>query len=365
MENILNCKDDNYCTSENDFFLLVQAGLGVSKGRPLSANPDWGCICKLAAQQSVIGIVADGINKIKNHYPAINVPQEYRRWYLTNVVDIDGRNSEIASLQSEICATLQKNDIRYFVVKGLSVAQCYPSPNLRTQGDIDILVPKNQFKESVSVLSARASNLEPFDEYLVHQGLWFGDIEVELHGSLHPKLGKIIDQVLDVNQAELFEGSLSFETFCAEYLFIHSLQHFHWTGLGIRQIMDWACWIRTNYNLIDWQRVSSDIIRMKLTKEWSIFECFVFKYLSISFGEAISRKETVIGEEQMLWESCKERGNMGKNKSSIVVRNFVKRNALVVWNILVQFNNMRKFSPHIRYNLMFVRFSVLFQQLGK
>lgn len=132
--------------------------------------------------------------------------------------------------------------IPYYTVKGISVAQYYPVPQLRTMGDCDLIVHESDKEKAKEILLSLG-----FEE---HTGEW-DDMEwhFEKQGldfELHHRL--LYDEAVNTEQEKAFADSardyvLEHEldvNFHFVYLLIHLKKHMLNRGVGIRQFMDLA-----------------------------------------------------------------------------------------------------------------------------
>ena len=354
-------RDNKYIPQEDrDFFILLRIGLWQRVEEELSPSPDWSYIYKLSCEQTVQGIVADGIGLYKTKFKC-NIPTDINEQFLSAVAQIVRRNHQINQKQAEINSLFDEQSIRYYVVKGQEAAKNYPKPMLRCSGDIDYLMPLDHLRLAQNLLTPLATSIEPYEEYLQHQGFMLGDIEVELHGALHPRLGKRIDRVLDRLQEELFDGTVSYDTFNAVYVLLHCLQHFHWSGLGLRQILDWTMLLATSKD-IDPARVQKAISDMRIKQEWSNFLCFCVKWLGMKTSLPGQNNSESIPAH--IWQHAKSGGNMGhhKEKKERIPNTFVRVSS--EWRRIIKtyFQN-RSLSPVISRNLVLVQFNEYRKQL--
>ena len=358
-------RDNRYILEEDrDFFILLRAGLWQKAEEPLSDAPDWEYIYTIACEQTVQGIVADGITIVKAAYgqgqfdtpfPTGEHWQETYDKFLSAVAQIVRRNHQINQKQAEINSLFDEQSIRYYVVKGQEAAKNYPKPMLRCSGDIDYLMPLDHLRLAQNLLTPLATSIEPYEEYLQHQGFMLGDIEVELHGALHPRLGKRIDKVLDRLQEELFDGTVSYDTFNAVYVLLHCLQHFHWSGLGIRQILDWTMLLATSRD-IDPARVQKSISDMHIKQEWSNFLCFCVKWLgmdtSMMYGSIPGSKH--IRLTSYIWNNVTEMGNMGHKRKNVDLSqmNYLFRHFFQWNNFIYDYLAHHRVTPYISKHML-------------
>ena len=188
---------------------------------------------------------------------------------------------------------------------------------------------------------------------------------MEIHGALHPRLGNRIDTVLDSLQDELFAGTVSYETFSCVYIFLHSLQHFHWRGLGIRQLTDW-CMLLTSGKDIDYNCVKETISRMGIQPEWDAFYVFCAEWLGLHPCKALQQfsSRNCFSSVAQIWQEAKEGGNMGhKHEVKAKSKNIIIRNILIWIRIFRTYFKHRSISPNASLAKLRQHFSDYCQQL--
>lgn len=356
--------DNRYIPAEDrDFFILLRAGLWQRIEGKLSSSPDWSYIYRLACEQTVQGIVADGISLYKAVHHC-NIPQDMDDKFMSAVAQIVRRNYTINQKQQEINRLFSDNRINYFVVKGQMIGKLYPRPMLRCSGDIDYLLPPADFRTAQNILTPLAISIDPYDQYLHHQGFMLDNIEVEIHGALHPHLGNDIDMVLDSLQEKLFAGTVSYDTFSCVYIFLHCLQHFHWSGLGLRQITDWAVLLATSQD-IDYHCVMDSITKMGIQQEWNTFYSFCTDWLDLQITRDLQHTcSDCTAAASQIWQEAKEGGNMGHNhKKTPRSANSIIRNTKAWIKILRLYFKHRSISPNVSKAILRLQFSEYRQRI--
>ena len=364
-------RDNKYIQQEDrDFFILLRIGLWQRVEEELSPSPDWAYIYRLSCEQTVQGIVADGIGLYKTKYRC-NIPTDINEQFLSAVAQIVRRNHQINKKQAEINSLFDRQSIRYYVVKGQEAAKNYPKPMLRCSGDIDYAIRIADFMSAQSMLMPLASFVHPYEEDKQDQSFEIYGVTVELHGNLHPSLGSRIDRAIDTLYDELFQGTTSYETFTTVYTFLHCLQHYHWTGLGIRQISDFAMLLAYSHERIDFARVNAAIIQeMRLPYEWKVFIRFCTDYLGMVPWYATKEQLEPIRQNKTLqslslWLACKSTGNFGHNHKTVHHTNFLIRNFIGVIGIFREYFRTRKVSPNLCQTLIGLRFNEYKKQLKR
>lgn len=162
--------------------------------------------------------------------------------------------------QREILDLLEARQIPCAVLKGTSVAYLYPHPELRTIGDIDILVDEENLDEACRAL--QADGFAPSYTAEKHLCLQKGAVWVEMHRmvSVFPESEKgrftkqtMTDALRHTQEAEI--GGVRFSMLSGAYqiiaLLAHMEQHLATSGIGLRQVCDWAVTAHALRNCFD------------------------------------------------------------------------------------------------------------------
>lgn len=151
--------------------------------------------------------------------------------------------------QREILDLLEMHQIPCAVLKGTSVAYLYPHPELRTIGDIDVLVDERKRDEACSIL--KEQGFVPAHSAEKHLCLQKGAVWVEMHRmvSVFPESEKgrfskqfMLEALRHTQTAEI--QGVCFPMLSGAYqiiaLLAHMEQHLATSGIGLRQVCDWA-----------------------------------------------------------------------------------------------------------------------------
>ena len=168
------------------------------------------------------------------------------------------------------CDAMEEAHIPFAIVKGYEIRELYPEPEIRTMGDVDVLIG-------------------PQDRMAVHQCMLdMGYTRSELGGNvwayhkdkisfeIHVKLasGNYWNHVDYEGYFEQFFSRLKIsEGTCRRYLsredhFIflcfHLAKHLSSSGAGIRMLIDIALYVKTYQNTMDWNYVWAEMKKIKL-----------------------------------------------------------------------------------------------------
>lgn len=275
------------------FFTLLRAGL---LGKDVQLAPygkiDFAAVLDLAEEQSVVGLIAAGIEHVVDVMPQKKDVLQF----IGRTVQLEQRNQAMNYFIAALVEKMRKAGIYTLLVKGQGVAQCYERPLWRACGDVDFFLSDDNYERAKAFLTPLASEVETEYKGSKHLGMTIGPWVVELHGSLRMGLPRRINDVLDEIKKETFCGGnvrtwdndgthvfmLGKEN-DAVYVFAHFFNHFYKGGLGLRQICDWCRLLWTYRETLDVKKVESLIRRMGLVSEWKAFAALAVFYLGLPF----------------------------------------------------------------------------------
>lgn len=314
------------------FIELVRAGLWEKEVRLLPfGDIDYSVILKLAEEQSIVGLVAAGLEHAKD----VKVPQEWALQFAGQTLQLEQRNKAMNAFLGELFVDLREANIYAILVKGQGVAQCYDKPLWRASGDVDILLSDSNYEEAKAFLLPKGEMTEPEEARKKHFAMRIGQWEVELHGTLYSGLSSRLDRVLDMLQDEICYGVKfrscmigNAQVFLPDanedvvYVFAHILQHFYKGGIGLRQICDWCRLLYTYKDSLNYGLLESRIRRSGLMSEWKAFGALAIEYLGypkdsmplLNVNDNLNANLKRKGDRIM--EFILEVGNFGHNRAN-------------------------------------------------
>jgi len=330
------------------FFELVRAGLWESQ-RPVpgftsqvSSDVEWEQVYRLAQEQSVVGLVAAGLERVKD----IKVPQTVALSFAGDVIQIEQRNKAMNVFVARLIEKLRENDIYAVLVKGQGIAQCYEQPLWRSSGDVDLLLSEDNYEKAKKVLLPLALSVEQEFVFLTHLGMTIDGWEVELHGSQRPRLTKRIDRAVDEVQGDVFYGGKvrswmngQTQVFLPApdedviFVFTHILHHYYQEGIGLRQICDWCRLLWTYREALNHGLLESRIKKMGLLTEWKAFGAYAVEYLGMPQDAMplYSSDKKWLKKAKRINDFVMEVGNFGHNRAKIIRGSLVGRKAASLW----------------------------------
>lgn len=277
--------------NQQAFFTLIQAGLWGKEVRLLPLGKiDFSQVLSLAEEQSVVGLVAAGIEQVRDTKVAkVDVIQ-----FIGQSLQLEQQNTAMNFFIGVIVDRMREEGIYTLLVKGQGIAQCYEKPLWRSCGDVDLFLDEENYKKAFAFLSPMAQSIDDEDPVFLHRGMTIDPWVVELHGSLRSGLGKRIDKGIDSIQDKTFKDERvrvwrngETDVFLPApdddviYVFSHILQHFFKGGIGLRQICDWCRLLWTYRNTIDKGLLEGRLKKMGLMSEWKTFATLVVEWLGM------------------------------------------------------------------------------------
>ena len=301
----------------------------------LLSDVDWNEVYQLAQEQSVQGLVLQGIETVQGSWLKVHgsplVPKVLLLQWIGEVQVIEQQNKEMNAFVAELIEKLRKNDIYALLVKGQGIAQCYEKPLWRCSGDVDLFLSDSNYKIAKRVLVPLASEVET--EYVgsKHLGMTIDGWVVELHGSLRVGLPNKINRVLDDIKTDTFNrgnmrswmnGRTQVLLLGKEndivYVFVHFFNHFYKEGVGLRQLCDWCRLMWTYRDEIDVKKIEGRIQEMGLVSEWKAFYNLASRYLGMpDFGSRLMVHDSRYDKKaDRIMEFILKSGNMGHKRGS-------------------------------------------------
>ena len=255
------------------FISLLRDYVNASEECSVNKTFDYELVYDLAKIHSLGGVFA----VIKNKY-SINFPKQISEKLDLMLAATVKQSVVWEYLYNEVSKALSDNEVTNIVVKGPVVKRYYPDPDLRSMGDLDLVVNIKDIPKAKNVMEKMGFKLEngSNDEYkYCRNGLY-----VELHEDLTSRnYGTGVNYKKEMQN--LFANTIDQNNYSTElteeyhliYLMLHTAQHLTGMGCGVRQILDIAFFVKNGNADLSVVRQIAD--ELKLTKfcETMFFVC--------------------------------------------------------------------------------------------
>ena len=251
-------------------YLLHILGCALQE-QPLKVLPDsdgfsWSALLQEATAQTVFPIFFDVLSGIQDQIPE-NFYQKCFDYTRRCVVG----NMRIEHAQSQLVGVLEQGQHPYVILKGESAAAYYPKPELRQLGDVDFLI----IPEQADDITAKMQELgyqhswEPGD---YHQVLCKPGAYLEMHmdvagmpeGTARQAVSDYLSTILEESRSMEREFG-TFQVPCEAHhgliLLLHMQHHVLAKGMGLRHIMDWACFVNQTWQMPFWEERLLPLLR--------------------------------------------------------------------------------------------------------
>lgn len=196
----------------------------------------------------------------------------------------------------ELSCTLSEAGIDHMPVKGWYLRELYPVMELRTFGDIDVLIRREDRKAVHTLMLSRGyavkTDWEPTYTYARGPELY------ELHTNL---MDASLDGRSDLpayfadawNHAQLRDGrcygpDLSFHFL---YTLVHLAKHLYGGGAGLRMYLDGALFIRHHNDALDWSVIRSEMEKLGLSNFLNTVLTCCERWFGVTAGCGFERVE--------------------------------------------------------------------------
>ena len=233
----------------------------------LPDNLDWNRFSRFAEINSISGIIGYVLQQSNSIGIPIELCKKYEDEFLSTITLTTMRDEDMKSLVD----LLNENDIDHLLFKGYIVKNLYTVPELRTYGDIDFAI-RRENREKCNALMLKngyrlLDNWEPVYSYEKNNE----------HYEIHTEL---LDSNLNNNYdyQAYFRGfwkhsihsdhhSYTLDTeYHLLYLLIHIAKHVYGSGAGIRMYLDIAFYLREYRDKIDWEHFQQEVHTLKLDR---------------------------------------------------------------------------------------------------
>lgn len=240
--------------------MLVRLGIGNASLMQIPRAVDWHALGTLAAKQELSAVLIDGIEKL---------PEDKRpprpvllQWIGGVLQSYEYRYEQCCRTIAEMVAFYKAYGLRMMVLKGYACSLDWPRPGHRPCGDIDIWL-FGAYQKADELLK-REKGIVVDNSHQHHTVFYWKGFMVENHYDFinvhHRKSGPKLEAIFkelgqdDSNSVELYGEKVYLPSVNLHALFLvyHTMLHFTSTEMSIRQILDWALFVKAHTNEIDW-----------------------------------------------------------------------------------------------------------------
>ena len=196
---------------------------------PKNKNYDWQGIYKLSSIHNMTAIITQTAKLLQKEYqPSGEIRSAFNQQLGLTLLDYDKKCSALDKIKN----ILNDNGVDYIIVKGAVLSNFYPIPQLRTSGDIDIILRSNSFDDDIAVLINQG----------VRKTFEIDGCDIEMHRDADVN-NEYFDDIFLHCTVNGCEYSLDDYNHLL-YILCHLCKHLAYTGAGVRMLADIDAFIR-------------------------------------------------------------------------------------------------------------------------
>lgn len=328
--------------TRQQFFALLRAGLwGEAAEATLFASDttNWRLLYDMARAQAVLGIAFDGMESLP---PKCRPPRGIYMQWCDAVARIEVANAQLNRVMCHVTALYQEEGIVPVVLKGQGVAAHYRHPERRQCGDVDIYVSPRHYRRANQLLADQLA-VRAGEESRKHASFQYLGVHIENHrliGTMNNPVANCCFQriihrwyprqtaMLVLNAARAgaeLDATISVPPvdFNRIYLLQHAFTHFLNSGIGLRHVCDWCCFLNdTHADQYDRYSMNRQLARLGLTNAARAFTYIAVVHLGLPESKVPftfdAQASAPLGER--LLEDIWCTGNFGQHDARIAPR---------------------------------------------
>lgn len=279
------------------YFKLLRAAIGILDFFEMKESVSvekWQELLQLAQRQGTASVISDVL---------LSLPEEERppKAMQTQTKAVCARSMMAQAEQKQVMQkamkALQDGGITPVLLKGLGLARNYPKPYLRSCGDVDIYVGKENYHKGAKILRETFPDMPRFEteeDFFKHYNINVGSTAIEMHRVSamfqHPKDAKVYDELeregLQNNMVHYTDGEDEWNEpewkFNVMFVFIHSWDHFVTESASMRQICDLTLLLHHHSDIAALERyLRTNLKKLHLFHAWQLYAYIMVNYLGL------------------------------------------------------------------------------------
>ncbi|UQZ85821.1 hypothetical protein SK3146_05110 [Paenibacillus konkukensis] len=249
------------------YFISLLAAFIHQRRSPEQRQIEWEQVYQLGNIHFVGGMIyLMAKTQEQGNRPPAALLQMMKQDFTSTIVRALHQESEMLRVIDE----LSRLQIPHLIFKGYAIKNCYPVKEMRTMGDIDILIKPEDREKSHELLQSMG-----FKPGIVTGEVWSyskGTVHLEIHTQL---LVNNINNKFDYmnyfsdvwDKAVMQPNGYTYEFSVNDhllYMLVHMAKHFYGYGCGIRMVMDAAMYMIYFEKELDWGYLERELKKLNL-----------------------------------------------------------------------------------------------------
>lgn len=271
----------NHADLYESFIQLIRLGIGTSQVARISKEIDWPALKALADEQGLSAVILDALNSGGDDLTSTMPVQVKLEWIGEVLQNYEQRYKQYENTISSMACFYNQHGFKMMLLKGYACSLNWPKPEHRPCGDIDIW-QFGQWKEADAALS-KERGLKIDDSHEHHTVFYWYDFMVENHydfidvhhrksspqlEAIFKELGKDDSFSIEICGEKVYFPSPNLH---ALFLLRHAMEHFASTELTLRQLLDWAFFVKRHGKVVNWEWLLGIIEEFGMSPAFNIF----------------------------------------------------------------------------------------------
>ena len=308
---------------EKELFALLRLGLGNSVPEEenladfiMLSAAQWAKIGDVAQEQGVLGIVLDGIDCLEatGCGATRELSKEQKlQWIGVVLQNYEAGNRQQMAVIDAVQRRWAEHGIRTMIMKGQAMGTYYPKPEHRSPGDIDCYLfndnDNENDNENYNGSGYRIGNevartfADKVDEgWYKHSQIFYGGQMIENHqyfvhtreGKSSKRLNQLLVELVNGERLSVIDGTgalLPPPMFNALFLTYHAMTHFLEEGLKLKQILDWAMFLKKDGDKVDWEEFYRICDKFHLRRFADVMNTIAKQYFNVNVNDNKNENE--------------------------------------------------------------------------
>ena len=245
------------------FLQLVRLGIGNADSVDTKGIFDWIAVKALAEEHGLSAVVLDALNALDVSLTGALPTKIKLEWIGEVLQSYEARYQACENAIGEMAAFYNSHGFKMMVLKGYACSLNWPNPSHRPCGDIDIWQFGNWRNADETIEREKGIRIDTSHHH--HTVFYWGDFMVENHYDFinvhHHKSNAAFEAILkeegkddthfvEVNGEKVYLPSPNLH---ALFLLKHACIEFAASGLNLRQLLDWAFFVKVHGKNVNWE----------------------------------------------------------------------------------------------------------------
>ncbi|MFA6661414.1 MAG: nucleotidyltransferase family protein [Bacilli bacterium] len=245
---------------------LIKLICGVINNQKITTNdlidPDYETIYKLASFHSVINILYYALDQLD---VSIEIKKMLQKNHLLEISKAATRDAEVDNINT----FFNNMQIKHMFLKGSVIKQDYPTSDMRSMADVDILIDNTQMDDVRTSMFTMGYTCKSYAES--NHDIYYKEpyMNIEAHRSMVSDAYALHKYYQDVWSKLILKKNYEYEMNNNDYyifMIIHAAKHFSNGGMGIRNIMDEYLYFNAHSNNLDFKYINQELDKLNLVK---------------------------------------------------------------------------------------------------